>query len=60
MEHGISQFLGPPPFHGFLFLFPKLELVIEILDGGQRVINLAFNGCPELLLVKIFKNTMIL
>ena len=35
VEHGISRLLLPPPFHGFSFLLPNLELPVEAFNGRE-------------------------
>jgi len=46
MEHGISSFLVPSPFNRFPFLFPKLELPVEVFKELriQMTLNLGIKA----------------
>jgi len=46
MEHSISRFLIPFPFNRFPFLFPKLELPVEVFKEFriQMTLNLGIKA----------------
>jgi len=48
MEHGISQFLFPSPLARLSFLFSRAELLVQALNGHERVLYRGLHGNLEL------------
>src|SRR5271157_1940464 len=51
MEHGLSHFLLPSPLYRFPFLLSNVELLIDALNGHERVLCGGLHGGPELVLL---------
>ena len=51
MEHGFPSFLVPSPFDCLPFFLPNLKLLIEALNGHERVLYGGLHGNSELALL---------